>query len=276
MLSITTDYFKSTGCPEPYLRRIAEAGFTHVHWCHHWSGDYLYDQVEIDQIGRWLREYGLQLNDLHASEGDEKSWVSPREYERQAGVALVKNRIHMAAQLGGDVIIMHVHREPGKPEDNRVFWDQLRRSLDELEPYARSHGVRIAIENMSVDNFDTLEKIFALYGPDYIGLCYDSGHANIGGDRMHRLEPLKDRLIALHLHDNNGVGDHHQLLFSQTVDWPRLAGIIARSAYTKCVSMEVLIHNTGLEDQHEFLRQAFETGTAFAEMIDARRQEVQT
>ena len=32
-LSMTSDYVPASGCPEPYLRSIAAAGFTHVHWC---------------------------------------------------------------------------------------------------------------------------------------------------------------------------------------------------------------------------------------------------
>jgi sugar phosphate isomerase/epimerase len=107
MLSITTDYFNDSGNPAPYLRRIAEAGFSHIHWCHHWRSDFLYSDAEIDQISKWLQEFGLQLNDLHGSEGMEKSWVSAQEYRRLAGVELVKNRIYMAAKLGGDVVIMH-------------------------------------------------------------------------------------------------------------------------------------------------------------------------
>ncbi len=31
MLSITPDYVESTGDPQPYLERIAAAGFTHIH-----------------------------------------------------------------------------------------------------------------------------------------------------------------------------------------------------------------------------------------------------
>ena len=42
MLSMSTDYAEDTGSPELQLRRIAEAGFTHVHWCHHWDDDFLY------------------------------------------------------------------------------------------------------------------------------------------------------------------------------------------------------------------------------------------
>lgn len=33
-IALNTDIFNDTGCPAPYLRAIAEAGFTHIHWCH--------------------------------------------------------------------------------------------------------------------------------------------------------------------------------------------------------------------------------------------------
>ena len=99
MLSITTDYVQDFGSPGPYLKRIAEAGFSHIHWCHHWHTDFVYSDPEVDQIAAWMHDYSLQLCDLHASAGVEKSWTSSREYERLAGVELVKNRIAMAARL---------------------------------------------------------------------------------------------------------------------------------------------------------------------------------
>ncbi len=100
-LSVTTDFFKSRGEPQSDLKAIAEAGFTDVHWCHQWNTDFLYSKWEIDQIGQWLQEYNLRLLDLHGSIGQEKSWSSPAEYERQSGLELVRNRIAMTAQLGG-------------------------------------------------------------------------------------------------------------------------------------------------------------------------------
>ena len=107
-LSITTDYFTDRGCPESYLKRIAEADFTHVHWCHQWNTDFIYSECEINQIKKWLAEYGLKLLDLHGSIGPEKNWMSSWEYERLAGVELVKNRMAMVRRLSGDVVIMHV------------------------------------------------------------------------------------------------------------------------------------------------------------------------
>ncbi len=272
MLSITTDYVKDTGCPEPYLRAIAEAGFSHVHWCHHWNTDFLYSKPEIEQIAKWLRDFGLSLTDLHASAGREKAWGSYVEYERQAGVELVANRIEMTARLSGDVIIMHLPSEPEATEDKGLYWTQMLKSLDALEPCAREHGVRIALENLgSTESFATIETVLSKYGPDYVGLCYDSGHGNISGGGLEQLDRLKERLISVHLHDNDGTGDQHNLPFSGTIDWDRLAAIVARSSYNKWVSMEVTMANSGIEDEGLFLRAAFERGTKLAGMIDERR-----
>ena len=257
MLSLTTDYANiDRGNPSPYLRRIADAGFTHIHWCHHWNTDFVYSRPEIAQIGRWLDEYALKLLDLHASVGPEKNWFSVNEWERQAGVELVRNRLEMTARLGGDAIVMHYPSEPGN--------EPVRRSLDELEGSARQHGVRIALENGS---FDAVEPLLSEYAPDYVGLCYDCGHGNLVPDGLDRLDRVKDRLLVVHLHDNDGASDQHNLMFSGTVDWPRLARILAYSAYDKPVSSESNMGRSGITDETEFLARAYDAGKRLDEMV---------
>jgi sugar phosphate isomerase/epimerase len=124
-LSIATDYACDHGDPSPYLRRIADAGFTHVHWCHCWCGDHLYSPDEdIAQIGNWLSEFGLRLLDLHGSIGETRNWASADEAVRQGGLELVRNRVDMTARLGGDAVVMHIPDVPSCPP--------LHRSLDEL------------------------------------------------------------------------------------------------------------------------------------------------
>jgi sugar phosphate isomerase/epimerase len=255
MLSITSDYVESYGDPQPYLERIAAAGFTHVHWCHHWNTDFLYSEPEIAQIERWFAEYGLRLLNLHASQGKEKYWCSFLEYQRQAGVELVQNRIRMAARLGADVVIIHVPSSAGE-EVRAEMLGPVRRSLAEVVPTAKRLGVRVAVENMESDDFGMLTTLLNEYDADALGLCYDSGHGNVDGRGLENLEKVRDRLIALHLHDNDGADDQHNLPFTGTVDWERLARIIAASPYDKCLNLEVIIQNSGLKDEAEFLRQA--------------------
>lgn len=285
LLSMTTDFKADQGDPSPFLRAIADAGFTHVHWCHQWNTDFVYHEAEIDQIGRWLKEFGLQLADVHGSEGKEKFWYSPLEYARLAGVELVKNRIDFAARLGADAVVMHAYpptRDPALAPLNDLIWTQLCKSLDALQPYAMARGVRIALENLidfrgvaagavtkaeAIDNFDLILQVYAHYPSAYIGFCYDSGHAILGHSRMDRLAPLMERLVVLHLHDNNGQEDQHRLLFDGVVDWVLAAALIAKSPYQKPLSYEVSMRNAGISDEATFLQRAYMTGTRFAEMV---------
>ncbi|MCK5803121.1 MAG: sugar phosphate isomerase/epimerase [Lentisphaeria bacterium] len=272
LASMTSDYATGTGCPEPYLHRIAEAGFTHTHWCHQWCTDFLYSTSEIDQIAAWLKAYGVQLLDLHASHGMEKGWVSEREYERLSGLELVANRIEMTARLGADVIILHIPTEPEEASCAQAFRERLWRSIDNLLPLLGNCGVRVAFENMSHDNFPLLREVAARFSADRVGICYDAGHGNIGdNDGLGDLESLKDRLISVHLHDNDGTGDQHLPLFDGTIDWPRLARIIASSSYSKPPNLESAIRASAYEDEREFLRHAYEGAQRFAKMLETER-----
>ena len=258
-LAITTDYLTDHGDAAPYLRRIAAAGFTHVHWCHEWNTDYEYGSAEIGSIQKCFTECGLQLLDLHGSAGKTRRWFAPDETERRAGVALVRNRIEMTARLGGQTVVMHAHPN---------LLDPLRRSLDELQPVARQYGVRIAIENEV--RFSAPRQLLSEYPPEFLGLCYDSGHGNIADRRgLDELATLIDRLIALHLHDNDGTADQHKLPFTGTVDWPRLAQLIARSSYRQCVSLEVVMRNSGIIEEDVFLARAFAAGEQLIGLIAA-------
>jgi sugar phosphate isomerase/epimerase len=268
MLSITTDYVKDTGCPAPFLEKIAAAGFSHVHWCHHWNTDFIYSRHEIKQIKKWLGDFGLKLLDLHASAGVEKNWGSLAEYERLSGVELVLNRLEMSAELGGDAIVMHL---PAM-EQNSLHREPLYKSLDALLPAARELKVNIAVENGS---FEALESVFNDYPDPCLGLCYDSGHGNMGAGRgLMDLDRLKSRLMVVHLHDNDGVSDLHRPMFTGTVDWNELAGIIAGSAYDKCPSTEAnMRRGPGNETEEAFLSECFQACEKFAGMTAAFKGE---
>ena len=271
MLSINSDYVKDDGDPSPYLRQVADAGISHIHWCHHWDGDYVYAPAEIDQIGRWLRDFGLQLRDLHASEGTEKYWLASEEYARLAGLDLVRNRMEMTAALGGHVIVLHLQPQPKMKMFQGAYWDRLRRSLDALLPSARRFGVRLALENLMFDNCATIEQALASYPPDFLGVCYDSGHGNFVGEGLPFLRRVADRLLAVHLHDNDGTGDPHDFPFRGSVDWTLLTQLLAGSSYEGPLTLEVHLSGAGMSDEAAFLRQAVAVGERLTRMVhDAR------
>lgn len=122
-LAIATDMFgESTRLEdiELLLKKIAETGFTHIHWCHEWSGDYIYSRYEMEQIREWMDKYNLKAKSLHATRGSDKNdfeieghyrkdYTSEWEYNRKAGVELIKNRVDLAACIGATEIVLHLY-----------------------------------------------------------------------------------------------------------------------------------------------------------------------
>ncbi len=289
-IAIATDFLASTGSPQPWLKAIAETGFTHLHWCHQWCTDYMYGKYELAQIKSWLKEYGLTLLDIHGSQGMEKYYCSTEEYIRNEGVTLVRNRIEMLSELEGTgTLMMHIPCRQQKFAPSPALGQQvdaLKRSLDELTPCLEKNHVLIAVENMWTDTFEIIREILNEYPPHLVGLCYDSGHANdpaLYG--MDHLYDLRNRLQALHLHDNDGTGDQHQPPFYGNVDWERLAGIIADSSYTRPVSFEMSMRNTPFFDTEakeqtpeavrEFLNDAYSRCSKFVRMVEEKRNLLQ-
>lgn len=267
MLSMTTDFQSDTGCPRPALEAIARTGFTHVHWCHHWNDDHIYTKDEIDRIEGWLRGYGLAVRDLHASAGNQHCWCSAEEKSRRPGVELVANRIEMASRLGADVIILHAPMPAPWEQAFAEHWRAAMRSLDILRPLAKACSVRIAFEN---GNYAVLEALLGGFEPELVGLCYDSGHGNLDGG-LDWLPAHASRLIAIHLHDNDGRRDLHKIPMTGTVDWPRLAEVVAGSGYRKGITCEATMANQGIADAQEWLAQAKRACEEVQGMVDSSR-----
>lgn len=266
-LSITTDCIDDGGDMRACLRLLADAGFSHVHWCYEWNTDKLYHTDEIKAIGALLRETGLSVLDLHASQGKDVSWGSIGDENRRAGVALVVNRMETAAAFGADVVVLHI---PFLNEFGPGGWfPPVRQSLDELEPVGRKLGVRIALENTgSAENWEQLSLLFPLYSPGFLGLCYDSGHGNYRPKlSFGKLEEFSDRLIAIHLHDSDGTADQHMVPFHGSIDWEKLSGLLALSSYKKCITLECNMKNHGAWSQKQFLKEAFSAGKKLASMV---------
>ena len=287
-IAINTDYCGGVGNPVPRLKAIAEAGFTHLHWCHHWNTDFFYTAPELRTIKQAMQDFGLTLLDIHGSDGQEKCWYSTDETVRQAGLLLVRNRMEMFAELGGiGSLMMHIPAWRSNWTAEQVAQNQvearteaLYRSLEELFPYCEKYNCPIAVENHASDTFEAINRLMKKYDTKWLGITYDSGHGNIREGRgLELLEPVKDRLMALHLNDNDHSGDLHQPAFYGNVDWQKVAELLDASGYqremlsfelsmryTPFMNQDLHIVDQTLEAQQAFLKDAYERGCKVARM----------
>lgn len=275
MNSINTDFKGDHGDPTSRLEAIAAAGFSHIQWIHHWNTDFIYTKPEIDYIKKVMKKNNLSLFETHASKGIEKLWYSDTEYQRQAGVELVKNRMLMTKELGGDVIVLH----PFKTEDPLLYekyFESGLRSLKELNKVYEETGVKIALENgRCLEAYRIIEKYFSFFSSDFLVFCWDTGHSNnIGIDVFDKAAKLaKERLYALHLNDNIVIGfDEHRLPFDGTADWNKIAEVIALSPYPmdRPYTLEVSIGKYDLSIK-DFLKKALNISEKIVILIEEKK-----
>jgi len=275
------------------LEQIAAAGFSHIHWCYEWDGDYIYALSEMEQIRGWMEEYGLKAKSLHASRGSSKGnvaridghyrkdYTSLLEPNRIAGVELIQNRVELAHILGATEIVLHMYLPyeefERKPDFKETFYGQVYRSLDELMPFCEEKNVRICVENLFEASGDLqieqFTRLFARYPEKFLGLCLDTGHAYLvwGRDFVDKLvRPFRNRIYSIHLHDNRGWGDHagcgdaHRIPEDTDFPWKELMPVLHGSAYENPLVLEVCMPADNKPD--EYLRRAYEAGQRLYQM----------
>ncbi|MBS6195058.1 MAG: sugar phosphate isomerase/epimerase [Clostridiales bacterium] len=296
--SVNTDYnndLHDWGEMEHQIRCLAEAGFTHTQWIHDWSEEYMYSKSEMLQAKAVLEHYGLKAHSIHATEGGRrKDYTSKNEYLRAAGVDLLKNRIDMCTYIGADVMVLHMQLpfsmfEKSK-RDMEDYYRQVYKSFDEIKSYAKVAGVRIALENLLFTpmkyQIDKYERIFDRYDEDFIGLCYDSGHASIMSQDNYYLllEKYHDRLYATHLQDTDsvppeklgderavGAADVHRVPFTGVLDWNKIAYWVAQSPIELPADFEIGLKYgqsfASHEEEMELLKDCHERAVRFHQMV---------
>lgn len=115
-------------------------------------------------------------------------------------------------------------------------------------------------------------------GGDYFGICFDVGHANLTGRNLKEFVlEMGDRLIALHIHENNTQCDQHLAPYSCIVnkrdhicDWDGFVQGLSEIGYKGVLSFETdnIFHVYPAAVHTEVLRLISAIGRHWATVID--------
>ena len=140
--------------------------------------------------------------------------------------------MRICAFMGCQYIVIHGFKLAHYLGSEEAEWQETLEFIEFLAPLAKELGITICIENIytslgnhivegpccdagkAVTRIDTINQ---KYGAEILGFCFDTGHANLVGiDFEDFIVTLGDRLKVLHIHDNDGIGDLHQIPFTFT------------------------------------------------------------
>ena len=159
---------------------------------------------------------------------------------------ILKRAIECTAEAGGEICIVH-------PDNNRTA-EENAEFYHGLLPFAKEHGVKIATENMWNWEKDAPTSCFAacstsedfvkhidIINDPYFVACLDIGHAEMKGSgdgAYNMIKALGPRLQALHIHDNDCLGDNHQIPFSLNINFDEVARGLAEINYGGYLTLE--------------------------------------
>jgi len=251
-VGIASDMFDYSIKPEfeRKLRLFAEYGFEYIDWSDDWNTAILYSKEIMEFYRQCIESCGLRCIGVHGVSSSSIHVEAEDDQMFNKYVELLKNRVEFCSLVGGTVLVIHPPNVEGDSVRASRKLERSLRAFEGVRSLCGDLGISLAVENCYPSDAESLEYYFERYPPEFVGFCFDSGHAHVNGN-FDRLLGFKDRLKALHLHDNGGREDDHQPPFFGTIEWERVMRWIGSAAYAKPINFEIVHKSKFFEDSME-------------------------
>lgn len=139
--------------------------------------------------------------------------------------------------------------------------------IRKIVEYAKALNVKVAFENTKIEGY--LEYVLENIKDDNVGICFDSGHYHVHFNDKFKFELFKDRIFAVHLHDNDKSDDLHLMPFEGTINWKEVISKLKECNYTGPITLELCYRYDYLKmSLDEFYKKGYEVGEELAEMFE--------
>ncbi|MCR5651071.1 MAG: sugar phosphate isomerase/epimerase [Lachnospiraceae bacterium] len=196
-----------------------------------------------------------------------------------------------------EIPYMVIHSNKLRYNKNGSIEKEIALNLEYFEtliPIIKKTGVKVCFENLyetgeegiiegsCADPYEALNYIETLNekaGEECFGFCLDSGHLNLVRRRFSDFVPvLGEHIKVLHIHDNDGTADNHQIPYTFKgvggkgggADWEDYLSNLHAFGFNGVYSFETFTAMGGSPDKLKpaMLRTIYETGRYFASYSD--------
>ena len=215
----------------------------------------------FEPLKRGARESGIKVHQMHmpypvyVPNGSSK--LNDYLFEQVAPKSM-----YICNYMDCSYIVLHGFKLMRYLGSEDAEWQQTEHLIHSLAPLAKELGLTICIENLydSIGGhlvegpccnvrkvIERIDRINEKYQSEVLGFCFDTGHANLVGlDMESFITNLGERLKVLHIHDNDGVSDLHQIpyTFAKTrenrasTDWDGFIRGLSNIGFDKVLSFE--------------------------------------
>lgn len=244
-VSVWSQYYLEE-TPREAVALLAEAGYRYLEFGHT-HAERLLEQGTPEAQGKALREFadsvGIKLCQGHLS--------FKQGLYTDVAMEIIKPQLVLFRELGITKAVLHVNGGMKLPEEERyALWMKY---LGELSAFVDGTGITLCLENLNsnptIRSADGLLQVIKDAGDKNLGICLDTGHLHLSNKEGHIVQSHSEfirkaghYLQALHITDNNGLGDTHQMPFSARygIDWQDVMRGLREIGYKDLFNLEIL------------------------------------
>ena len=215
------------------VRCYEGTGFTHLDYSFYnvlrLNGSFLGDhwKDEVIAAGEAAAKLGFDFVQAHSPDYNP---MDP-DADHEAGMLATRRSIEACGMLGIPVMVVHSGYTPRLqyPQDKDAYFAETLEFFRAFYPDMEKHNVSLLIENSAEGNMQgrffymtgqEMNEYLAIDKHPLMGACWDVGHGHMRGcDQYTELTTLGANLKAVHIHDNNGIGDQHLAPYCGTLDF---------------------------------------------------------
>jgi sugar phosphate isomerase/epimerase len=149
-----------------------------------------------------------------------------------------------------------------------TFYNELGiKRFKKIVDYAQKLGIKVAFENTRIEGY--LDYVITNITNDNVGICYDAGHCHTHFKDRFNYDLFKNRIFAVHLHDNDQSGDQHLLPFDGTIDWNHIIKTLKDNGYQGPVTLELIYDDKYFNfTPEQFYKKGYDIGKKISQMFD--------
>ncbi len=195
------------------------------------------------------RDADLQVENIHAPVHEQNS-LSADDLHGDSVFSAYLQCVKDCQQHGISTVVIHL------PDDSHPINALGFERLEKIICLAEESNVQLAFENLR--NTQNIALVLNGFPSVNVGFCYDSCHHVNYSPNLDLLRLHGQRLKAIHLHDNGGVHNQHQLPFDGTMDWSDVMRKITHTGYRGATMLEPMNWDYAQLSIREFLELAYE------------------
>jgi len=224
------------------------------------EGAHALNRKRVSALKRIARDNGLELT-VHAPFVD-INIASPNPVLRRVMIKRLEKSLGYARDLKCKQWVFHSGWKSGVSEFYpNLDWQINLRSVKTLLAIAKKCGVDIAVENTPepfyflVKRMHDVALFYSELGADAdLGMAFDVGHANTTREIFGFIDKFADKIVHIHVSDNEGKYDSHRGIGYGKINWKAVAEALKLINYKGMIVCESVDH---VHESIETMRQLF-------------------